>query len=87
MLERQHRVITFISDRGIGQLRAFDKIFPDNPHLYCYKHLTFNLAKRYTSRGNSVTLNKIKTCFFKLAYFSSEKEYRFNLRLLREEGR
>ena len=80
-------MITFISDRGVGLLSAFDKIFPGNPHLYCYKHLTFNLAKRYTGRGNSIALDKIKTCFFKLAYSSSEKEYRFNLRLLREDGR
>ena len=73
VLERQQRVITFISDRGVGLLSAFDEIFPGNPHLYCYKHLTFNLAKRYTCRGNFVALDKIKTCNFKVAYSYSEK--------------
>ncbi|XP_061997916.1 uncharacterized protein LOC133715427 isoform X3 [Rosa rugosa] len=43
LLEPQGRVITFISDRGIGLLSAFEKVFPGNPHLFCYKHLVVNL--------------------------------------------
>ncbi|XP_062014176.1 uncharacterized protein LOC133730640 [Rosa rugosa] len=36
LLEPHGRVIMFISDRGVGLFSAFDKIFPGNPHLFCY---------------------------------------------------
>ncbi|XP_004297882.1 PREDICTED: uncharacterized protein LOC101294258 [Fragaria vesca subsp. vesca] len=39
LLEPQGRIITFISDRGVDLLKAFDLIFPGNPHLYCYHYL------------------------------------------------
>lgn len=86
LLVPEERVITFISDRGIGLLNAFDAVFPNNPHLFCYKHLVFNLAKRYSGKVNSVALEKVRSLFFKVAYSSTEKEYSYNLGLLRKEG-
>ncbi|KAM5587616.1 hypothetical protein ABKV19_006184 [Rosa sericea] len=86
LLEPQGRVITFISDRGTGLLSAFDKVFAGHPHLFCYKHLVANLAGKYRGKGNSVMIEEVKKKFFKVAYSSTEKEYRFNLRLLRQEG-
>ncbi|XP_062028709.1 uncharacterized protein LOC133744654 [Rosa rugosa] len=86
LLEPQGRVITFISDRGTGLLSAFDKVFPGHPHLFCYKHLVANLAAKYKGKSNSVMIDEVKQKFFKVAYSSTEKEYRFNLRLLRQEG-
>ncbi|XP_024163994.1 uncharacterized protein LOC112170964 [Rosa chinensis] len=86
LLESQGRVITFISDRGTGLLSAFDKVFAGHPHLFCYKHLVANLADKYGDKGNSVMIEEVKKKFFKVAYSSTEKEYRFNLRLLRQEG-
>ncbi|XP_024199871.1 uncharacterized protein LOC112203081 [Rosa chinensis] len=50
LLEPQGRVITFISDRGVGLLSAFDKVFAGNPHLFCYKHLVANLAGKYRGK-------------------------------------
>ncbi|XP_062026302.1 uncharacterized protein LOC133742629 isoform X2 [Rosa rugosa] len=86
LLEPQGRVITFISDRGVGLLSAFDKVFAGNPHLFCYKHLVANLAGKYRGKGNSKLIEDVKQKFFKVAYSSTEKEYRFNLRLLRAVG-
>ncbi|KAM5554249.1 hypothetical protein ABKV19_022565 [Rosa sericea] len=86
LLEPQGRVITFISDRGTGLLSAFDKVFAGHPHLFCYKHLVANLAGKYRGKGNSVLIEDVKQRFFKVAYSSTEKEYRFNLRLLRAVG-
>ncbi|XP_061993696.1 uncharacterized protein LOC133711611 [Rosa rugosa] len=82
----QGRVITFISDRGTGLLSAFDKVFAGHPHLFCYKHLVANLAGKYRGKGNSVLIEDVKQKFFKVAYSSTEKEYRFNLRFLRAVG-
>ncbi|XP_024163492.1 uncharacterized protein LOC112170429 [Rosa chinensis] len=86
LLEPQGRVITFISDRGTGLLSAFDKVFAGNPHLFCYKHLAANLAGKYRGKDNSVLIEGVKQKFFKVAYSSTEKEYSFNLRLLRAAG-
>ncbi|XP_024163788.1 uncharacterized protein LOC112170696 [Rosa chinensis] len=86
LLQPQGRVITFISDRGVGLLSAFDKVFTGNPHLFCYKHLVANLAGKYRGKGNSKLIEDVKQKFFKVAYSSTEKEYRFNLRLLRAVG-
>ncbi|XP_024200660.1 uncharacterized protein LOC112204003 [Rosa chinensis] len=80
------RVITFISDRGTGLLSAFNKVFAGNPHLFCYKHLVANLAGKYKGNGNSVLIEDVKQNFFKVAYSSTQKEYRFNLWLLRAVG-
>ncbi|XP_024172056.1 uncharacterized protein LOC112178077 [Rosa chinensis] len=86
LLEPQGRVITFISDRGVGLLSAFDKVFAGNPHLFCYKHLVANLASKYRGKGNSKLIEDVKQKFFKVAYSSTQKEYSFNLRLLRAVG-
>ncbi|XP_061993537.1 uncharacterized protein LOC133711424 [Rosa rugosa] len=86
LLEPQGRKITFISDRGVGLLSAFDKIFPGNPHLFCYKHLVHNLMTKYNGKGSSVLKDDVKKKFFELAYSCTEKEYRFHLRELREAG-
>ncbi|XP_024199864.1 uncharacterized protein LOC112203075 [Rosa chinensis] len=86
LLEPQGRVITFISDRGVGLLSAFYKVFAGNPHLFCYKHLVANLAGKYRGKGNSKLIEDVKQKFFKVAYSSTQKEYRFNLRLLRAVG-
>ncbi|XP_062014113.1 uncharacterized protein LOC133730564 [Rosa rugosa] len=86
LLEPQGRVITFISDRDTGLLSAFDKVFAGHPHLFCYKHLVANLAGKYRGKGNSVLIEDVKQKFFKVAYSSTEKEYRFNLHKLREVG-
>ncbi|KAM5554529.1 hypothetical protein ABKV19_022762 [Rosa sericea] len=86
LLEPQGRVITFISDRGTELLSAFDKEFAGHPHLFCYKHLVTNLAGKYKGKGNSVLIEDVKQKFFKVAYSSTVKEYRFNLHKLREVG-
>ncbi|XP_062020948.1 uncharacterized protein LOC133737407 [Rosa rugosa] len=86
LLEPQGRVITFISDRGTGLLSAFDRVFPGHPHLFCYKQLVANLAGKYRGKGNSVVIEDVKQNFFKVAYSSTEKKYRFNLHKLREVG-
>ncbi|XP_062012498.1 uncharacterized protein LOC133729036 [Rosa rugosa] len=86
LLEPQGRVITFISDLGIGLLSAFDKVFAGHPHLFCYKHLVANLAGKYKGKGDSVLIEDVKQKFFKVAYSSIKKEYCFNLQLLREVG-
>ncbi|KAM5554425.1 hypothetical protein ABKV19_022683 [Rosa sericea] len=49
-------------------------------------HLVANLAGKYRGKGNSVLIEDVKQKFFKVSYSSTEKEYRFNLRLLREVG-
>ncbi|XP_062026524.1 uncharacterized protein LOC133742859 [Rosa rugosa] len=84
LLEPQGRLITFISDRGVGLLSAFDKIFPGNPHIFFYKHLVHNLMTKYNGKGSSVLKDDVKKKFFELAYSCTEKEYRFHLRELRE---
>ncbi|XP_024164490.2 uncharacterized protein LOC112171561 [Rosa chinensis] len=86
LLEPQGRVITFISDRGVGLLSAFDKVFAGNPHMFCYKHLVANFAGKYRGKGNLKLIEDVKQKFFKVAYSSTQKEYRFNLRLLRAVG-
>lgn len=80
------RVITFVSDRGKGLLNAFRKIFPNNPHLYCYKHLQDNLKARLVGKGKSKLVNDVQDAFFKCAYSSSEIEYHHNLKDLRNLG-
>lgn len=79
-------MITFISDRGKGLVKAFDKIFPDNPHLFCYYHLTDNLAARYTGKGSANKRKAVVNAFYECAYSSTEREYYHNLRALRTEG-
>ncbi|XP_024195907.1 uncharacterized protein LOC112199079 [Rosa chinensis] len=86
LLEPQGRLITSTSDHGVGLLNAFDKIFPGNPHLFCYKHLVHNLMTKYNGKGSSVLKDDVKKKFFELAYSCTEKEYRFHLRDLREVG-
>ncbi|XP_004309405.1 PREDICTED: uncharacterized protein LOC101302999, partial [Fragaria vesca subsp. vesca] len=56
LLEPQGRIITFISDRGVGLLKAFDLIFPSNPHLYCYHHLRYNLSRKYKNKGGEIVV-------------------------------
>lgn len=86
LLDTQGRVITFISDRGHGLLSAFDIVFPGNPHLYCYHHLTHNLKKRYTGKGHTVVIDDVLSKFMKVAYSSTERQYFHHLRDLREVG-
>jgi hypothetical protein len=91
ILQTQNRLITFVSDRGLGLLSAFDKIFPGNPHLYCYKHLTFNLRSTFRGKlisdtGEKVTLNEVQEAFFKVAYSSTVLEYDDNVSALRVLG-
>ncbi|XP_024163890.1 uncharacterized protein LOC112170833 [Rosa chinensis] len=74
LLEPHGRVITFISDRGVGLLSAFDKIFLGNPHIFYYKHLTHNLMSKYNGKGSSVLKDDVKKKFFELAYSCTEKE-------------
>ena len=85
MLEPQGRTITFISDRGPGLLKAFDHVFPGNPHLYCYHHLTNNLRDKYKGQGFSVVDEVIKA-FQNVAYASTEAQYHHMLRKLVAAG-
>ncbi|XP_024178054.1 uncharacterized protein LOC112183970 [Rosa chinensis] len=50
------------------------------------RHLVVNLVGKYKGKGNSVLIEDVKQKFFKVAYSSIEKEYHFNLRLLRAVG-
>ncbi|KAL6189363.1 hypothetical protein ACLB2K_040752 [Fragaria x ananassa] len=86
LLEPQGRIITFISDRGVGLLKAFDLIFPGNPHLYCYHHLRYNLSRKYKNKGGEIVVADVLQKFFKVAYASTEKSFYFHLKNLRDEG-
>ena len=86
LLEPQGRIITFISDRGVGLLKAFDLIFPGNPHLYCYDHLRYNLSRKYKNKGGEIVVADVLQKFFKVAYASTEKSFYFHLKNLRDEG-
>nr|XP_004295029.2 PREDICTED: uncharacterized protein LOC101291507 isoform X1 [Fragaria vesca subsp. vesca] len=80
LLEPQGRIITFISDRGVGLLKAFDLIFPGNPHLYCYHHLRYNLSRKYKNKGGEIVVADVLQKFFKVAYTSTEKSFYFHLK-------
>lgn len=86
ILDKQARLVTFVSDRGAGLLSAFDNVFPANPHLYCYYHLKNNLKSRITGKGSHAKSEEVVDCFFKCAYSSTEKEYYQNLVELRTLG-
>ncbi|XP_004308493.1 PREDICTED: uncharacterized protein LOC101312874 [Fragaria vesca subsp. vesca] len=86
LLEPQGRIITFISDRGVGLLKAFDLIFPGNPHLYCYHHLRYNLSRKYKNKRGEIVVADVLQKFFKVAYASTEKSFYFHLKNLRDEG-
>ncbi|KAL6218126.1 hypothetical protein ACLB2K_011343 [Fragaria x ananassa] len=86
LLEPQGRIITFIIDRGVGLLKAFDLIFPGNPHLYCYHHLRYNLSRKYKNKGGEIVVADVLQKFFKVAYASTEKSFYFHLKNLRDEG-
>ena len=75
-----------MSDRGTGLLSAFDKVFAGWPHLFCYKHLVANLMDKFRGRRNASAREGIRHRFFECAYFSSEKEFLFHLRQLKDEG-
>ena len=85
IIEPQGRKITFISDRGAGLLSAFKKVLPEYTQMFCYKHLSENLVGKFT--GSCAALkNSVRSKFGQLAYSSSDKQYRFHLRELREIG-
>ncbi|KAL6125947.1 hypothetical protein ACLB2K_073998 [Fragaria x ananassa] len=86
LLEPHGRIITFISDRGVGLLKAFDLIFPSNPHLYCYHHLRYNLSRKYKNKGGEIVVADVLQKLFKVAYASTEKSFYFHLKHLRDEG-
>nr|XP_011465817.1 PREDICTED: uncharacterized protein LOC105351915 [Fragaria vesca subsp. vesca] len=86
LLEPQGRVITFISDRGGGLLKAFNQVFPGNPHLFCFHHLRYNLTQKYRNKRNVVVLAQVLQKFFKVAYASTERAYYHHLQALRDEG-
>ncbi|KAL6217787.1 hypothetical protein ACLB2K_011004 [Fragaria x ananassa] len=80
------RIITFISNRGVGLLKTFDLIFPGNPHLYCYHHLRYNLSRKYKNKGGEIVVADVLQKFFKVAYASTEKSFYFHLKNLRDKG-
>ena len=86
ILEQQGRLVTFISDRGLGLLSAFDRIFPNTPHSFCYKHLVDNLIGRFKGAKNTLFRNNIQTLFMKVAYACNERAYQWNLNNLLAEG-
>ena len=67
-------------------LKAFDLIFPGNPHLYCYHHLRYNLSRKYKNKGGEIVVADVLQKFFKVAYASTEKSFYFHLKNLRDEG-
>lgn len=84
--DKYDRVITYVSDRGAGLVAAFDKVYPGNPHLFCYFHLKKNLRSRITGKGSNGRAKNVLNAFFLCAYSSTEKEYYYNLKGLRKEG-
>ncbi|KAL6219820.1 hypothetical protein ACLB2K_007579 [Fragaria x ananassa] len=86
LLEPHGRIITFISDRGVGLLKTFDLIFPGNPHLYCYHHLRYNLSRKYKNKGGEIVVADVLHNFFKMAYASTEKSFYFHLKNLGDKG-
>ena len=86
ILDPQGRMITFVSDRGIGLLSSLKRVFPENPHSYCLYHLKLNLADMIKGSNNKALRSTLVDKFNNLAYSRTERQYYYNLNIFLAEG-
>ncbi|XP_061988858.1 uncharacterized protein LOC133741866 [Rosa rugosa] len=78
------RRVTFISDRHVGLVSAFPRVFPNNPHGFCFRHLMSNLSDKFPA--GSYLKDRIPYLFMCCAYSRTPEMYEFNMEILRSEG-
>ncbi|XP_062007532.1 uncharacterized protein LOC133724718 [Rosa rugosa] len=78
------RRVTFISDRHVGLVSAFPRVFPNNPHGFCFRHLMANLSDKFPA--GSYLKDQIPYLFMCCAYSRTPEMYEFNMEILRSEG-
>ncbi|XP_061999086.1 uncharacterized protein LOC133716388 [Rosa rugosa] len=76
--------VTFISDRHVGLVSAFPRVFPNNPHGFCFRHLMANLSDKFPA--GSYLKDRIPHLFMCCAYSRTPEMYEFNMEILRSEG-
>ncbi|XP_024155974.1 uncharacterized protein LOC112163951 [Rosa chinensis] len=78
------RRVTFISDSHVGLVSAFPRVFPNNPHGFCFRHLMSNLSDKFPV--GSYLKDQIPYLFMCCAYSRTPEMYEFNMEILRSEG-
>ncbi|XP_062006053.1 uncharacterized protein LOC133723251 [Rosa rugosa] len=78
------RRVTFISDRHVGHVSAFPRVFPNNPHGFCFRHQMSNLSDKFPA--GSYLKDRIPYLFMCCAYSRTPEMYEFNMEILRSEG-
>ncbi|XP_061993321.1 uncharacterized protein LOC133711178 [Rosa rugosa] len=78
------RRVTFISDRRVGLVSAFPRVFPNNSHGFCFRHLMSNLSDKFPA--GSYLKDRIPYLFMCCAYSRTPEMYEFNMEILRSEG-